>query len=482
MNYRSNSQRDFVTGLDRGSRHGCTWTRLHWLLLAGLPIAGLLVLSLSSNDANALRIKETALALPEAASSQPAEAVDHSGDIAPGRATGAVAANTSEETARDTGEASPAQPEAAQSQPDWKTVKVKKGDSLAKIFAAEKLSPSQLHAVLNSGPIAKKLTRIYPGQELAFLIDPDKGLLELRYDLDALNTVQVRRNDDSYEAQLIVEVAERRTTSTAGTIENSLFMAAQEAGLPEKITMELANIFGWDIDFALDIRSGDQFAVVYEELFLNGEKIGLGNIIAAEFTNRGKTHQALRFADSKGDAAYYAPNGRSMRKAFIRTPVSFARISSRFSLGRKHPILNRIRAHKGVDYAAPRGTAVKATGNGKIVYLGRKGGYGKTVVIKHGTKYSTLYAHLSRYKRGLKKGNRVQQGQIIGYVGSTGLATGPHLHYEFLVNGVHRNPLTVKLPSASPLPKKYREDFKQVTETSLALLELAKNEAVALRN
>jgi murein DD-endopeptidase MepM/ murein hydrolase activator NlpD len=375
-----------------------------------------------------------------------------------------------------------ATPEAPKQKPqNWKSVTVKIGDSLAKIFASEKLDPRQLQAVLKSGPAAKQLTRIHPGQILNFLTTPETGLVALKYDLDALNTIQVKRVDEKFETQLIVQVPERRTTSTAGEIENSLFLAAQQAGLPEKVTMELANIFGWDIDFALDIRSGDSFAVVYEELFLNGEMIGPGNIIAAEFTNRGKTHQALRFADAKGDVDYYAPNGRSMRKAFIRTPVAFSRISSKFNMGRRHPILNRIRAHKGVDYAAPRGTPVKTAGNGKIVHLGRKGGYGKTIVIKHGTKYSTLYAHLSRFQRGLKHGSRVRQGQIIGYVGSTGLATGPHLHYEFRLNGKHRNPLTVKLPSASPLPKKYRDDFKQVTESSLALLQLAKHESVALK-
>ena len=470
MHYRQASQRDFQASARPGIRLR-SFSLFHWIALA-LPLLGIALLTLTSNDAKALRIKETPLALPGISSS----ATDTEKNN-PSRAETTDSHTNQPVATTDKNTAIPAQEE----QSNWKTVTVKKGDSLAKIFIREKLDPLQLHSVLKSGPAAKQLTRIYPGQTLKLLTSADQGLLELKYDMDALNTIQVKRTADKFETQLIVKVPERRTTSTAGVIENSLFMSAQKAGLPEKITMELANIFGWDIDFALDIRSGDEFAVVYEELFLNGEMIGPGHIIAAEFRNRGKTHQALRFANSKGDVDYYAPDGRSLRKAFIRTPVSFSRISSRFSLGRKHPVLNRIRAHKGVDYAAPRGTPIKATGNGKIVFRGRKGGYGKTVVIKHGRKYSTLYAHMSRYQRGLKTGSRVRQGQIIGYIGSTGLATGPHLHYEFRINGRHRNPLTVKLPSASPLPKKYRDDFKQITESSLALLQLAKHESIALK-
>ncbi len=477
MIYRPDSRRDYQAST--GSRQAArtrSLTPIHWIALL-LPLLGVVLLSLPSNDAKALRIKETPLDLPgvtvestETISKTEVSAKPGKSEPEPDSAVAPASAETA-----------PTPAVAQEILQNWKTVTVKNGDSLAKIFAKESLDPSQLHAVLKSGPAAKQLTRIYPGQKLNLLISDEAGLLELNYDLDALNTIQVKRTADSYETQLIVTVPERRTTSTAGSIENSLFMAAQKAGLPEKVTMELANIFAWDIDFALDIRSGDEFAVVYEELFLNGELIGTGNIIAAEFTNRGKTHQALRFANTKGDVDYYTPEGRSLRRAFIRSPVSFARISSKFSLGRKHPILNRIRSHKGVDYAASRGTPIKAAGSGKIIYQGRKGGYGKTVVIKHGTKYSTLYAHMSRYKSGLKRGSRVQQGQIIGYVGSTGLATGPHLHYEFRVNGTHRNPLTVKLPSASPLPKKYREDFKLVTESSLALLQLAKHESIALK-
>jgi murein DD-endopeptidase MepM/ murein hydrolase activator NlpD len=227
------------------------------------------------------------------------------------------------------------------------------------------------------------------------------------------------------------------------------------------MTMELASIFGWDIDFALDIRKGDEFVVLYDELYLDGEKVGEGHILAATFINQGKTYQAVRYTDGSGVTDYYSPDGKVMHKTFLRTPVEYTRISSGFSLGRLHPILNRIRAHKGVDYAAPTGTPVKVTANGKIIFEGRKGGYGNTVIVQHGNHYSTLYGHLSRFSSGLSSGSSVRQGQVIGYVGMTGLATGPHLHYEFRIDGVHHDPLTVKLPGSEPLDKAYLADFRE---------------------
>ena len=229
----------------------------------------------------------------------------------------------------------------------------------------------------------------------------------------------------------------------------------------------------------MDIRKGDQFTILYEDQYVDGEFIGHGNILAAEFINNGRRYQAVRYTDSGGKTDYYSLDGMIMRFVFFRTPVELARISSGFNLKRKHPILNKIRAHKGVDYAASRGTPIKSTGNGKIVHRGKKGGYGKTIVIKHGTKYSTLYAHMSNYRKGLKVGSRVKQGQVIGYIGSSGLATGPHLHYEFRVNGVHRNPLRIKLPGAEPLKKKYHEDFNRKADALLAQMDLVRNVQLA---
>jgi murein DD-endopeptidase MepM/ murein hydrolase activator NlpD len=244
--------------------------------------------------------------------------------------------------------------------------------------------------------------------------------------------------------------------------------------------MDLANIFGYDIDFALDIRDGDEFEVIYEEKLVEGKKVGTGNILAARFTNRGKLYSAVRYTNSQGNSTYYRADGSSMRRAFIRTPVDFARISSRFSNGRRHPVLNKIRAHKGVDYAAPRGTPIKATGDGKVVLAGRKGGYGNTVVIQHGQRYRTLYAHMNGFAKGIRNGSKVSQGQIIGYVGTTGLSTGPHLHYEFQVNGVHVDPLSQKLPMADPIAGTERKRFLQQSQPLLARMEQERATQLAL--
>ena len=255
-------------------------------------------------------------------------------------------------------------------------------------------------------------------------------------------------------------------------------MSGSRAGLSDNTIMQLAGIFGWDIDFALDIRNGDQFSVIYETRYLDGEKIGDGDIIAAEFTNQGKSYQAVRYTDAANDNEYYSASGRSMRKAFLRTPVKFSRISSRFTKKRWHPVLKKWRSHRGVDYAASRGTPVKATSNGKITHRGRKGGYGKAVFIQHGKTYTTVYGHLNSYAKGLRKGSKVKQGQIIGYVGSTGLATGPHLHYELRVNGVHRNPRTVALPKADPIASSERAAFEQIA--SVRLEQLSNNKRIML--
>lgn len=364
----------------------------------------------------------------------------------------------------------------------WHEVTVKRGDNLAYIFAKLDIPPQQLHTITSKGGAARNLKNIYPGQTLRIMTSKQDDLLQLQYQIDRLSKLEIKRNGDDFDISTEHKIPERRTAHASGIITSSLFLAAQEAKLSGALTMELAGIFAWDIDFALDIREGDQFTVLYEEVFLEGEKIDNGNILAAEFINRGKTYQAFRYTDAGGKSDYYSLDGKSMRKAFLRTPVEFSRISSRFSMGRKHPILNTIRAHKGVDYAASRGTPIKSTGKGKIVHRSRKGGYGNTVIIQHGTKYNTLYAHMSRFKRGQKVGSRVKQGDIIGYIGSSGLATGPHLHYEFRINGVHRNPLKVKLPGAAPLRKKYLEDFKNKAHTLVTRLDTVRSTQLASNN
>ncbi len=251
--------------------------------------------------------------------------------------------------------------------------------------------------------------------------------------------------------------------------------------MPYGLALDMANIFGYDIDFAQDLRKGDTFEILYEEKTLNGQAVGTGNILTARFTNRGKVYTAVRYTDKNGNTSYYSADGSSLRKAFIRTPVDFARISSRFSNGRKHPILNKIRAHKGVDYAAPRGTPIKAAGDGRVVLAGRKGGYGNTVIIKHGQRYQTLYAHMNGFAKGIRSGTNVKQGQIIGYIGTTGLSTGPHLHYEFQVNGVHVDPLSQKLPISDPIHPSEKQRFAQHSQPLLAKLDSNNNTQVALK-
>ncbi|HED17040.1 MAG TPA: peptidase M23 [Gammaproteobacteria bacterium] len=362
----------------------------------------------------------------------------------------------------------------------WQTIKVKSGDSMARIFKRAELSASELHAILKSGSKAKKLRNIHPGQKLRFATGPNGQLEQLQYKINEITTLEIKRAQSSYQSRLITRNYETRITHAAGTIHHSLFLAGMEAGLTDSMTMDLAGIFGWDIDFALDIRSGDRFVVVYEEKYLDGRKVRNGNILAAEFFNNNKTYRSIRYTDANGNTGFYDADGRSMRKAFLRTPVDFSRISSRFSSGRKHPVLNRIRAHKGVDYAASRGTPIRATGDGKIIYRGRKGGYGKAVIIRHGSRYTTLYAHMNNYNRKARLGSRVKQGQVIGYVGSSGLATGPHLHYEFRLNGVHRNPLTVRLPKSASLAKKYLPDFKQTADPLLSRLDTLNRTLLAM--
>ncbi|MCF6282800.1 MAG: peptidoglycan DD-metalloendopeptidase family protein [Candidatus Polarisedimenticolaceae bacterium] len=353
----------------------------------------------------------------------------------------------------------------------WLTHTVKSGDTLAKIFSAKGLSANLLHRIVTSSKESAKLARIRPGQELRIQLDAEGEFIALVQVIDAIHSLEIRRTTEGFIANKVQQAVEYRTAFTSGTITQSLFISAKEAGLPDPLIMSLANIFGWDIDFALEIRQGDRFTVIYREEYLNGKKLRNGPILAAEFINRGKSFQAIRYTDAAGESNYFTPEGDSVRKAFLRSPVDFRRISSRFQRERYHPVLGRKRPHRGVDYAARTGTPVKASGDGKIIFRGRKGGYGKTVIVQHGGGITTLYAHLNSYMLKRRVGSRVKQGQTIGFVGKTGVATGPHLHYEFRLNGAHRNPLTVKLPAANPIAKAMREDFK--IQTAPLTMQLA---------
>ncbi|MFT0213116.1 peptidoglycan DD-metalloendopeptidase family protein [Pseudomonas sp. F1_0610] len=367
--------------------------------------------------------------------------------------------------------------------PTNKVVKltINSGDTLSSMFNQAGLTNSTMYKVLNSHKEAKAFSRLNAGQELVFELSPEGDLISLSIALNKLESISAVKDPetDNFKFAKDVIVPEIEKQYTRGVIHSSLMGASKEANLPYSTTLALANIFGYDIDFAQDIRSGDEFELIYEKKTVNGQMVGAGKILAARFVNKGKEYTAIRYADSHGIASYYTAEGRSMRKAFIRTPVEFSRISSRFNPGRRHPVLNKIRAHKGVDYAAPTGTPIVATGNGTVIHAGWRGGYGNTVIIKHGNSYQTLYAHMKNIAKGLKSGSRVTQGQVVGYVGMTGLATGPHLHYEFQVNGTHVDPLSQKLPTADPLNSKELARFKTISQPLMAQMDTERKTMLA---
>ena len=361
-------------------------------------------------------------------------------------------------------------PEAAENSDfdlSWKEQRVASGDNLSTLFQRAKLSPIDVYKV-SSSKAGKALRNLYPGETFRFGVNSDGLLAELHYIKSPLESHVFTYKNGSYIAEQKLRQPEVLLSYREGVIKDSLYMSGKQANLPDKLIMELANIFGWDIDFVFDIRRGDSFSLTYEDRYLEGEKLETGNIIAASFTNRGKTYQAVRYTNSKGRSNYYTPEGRSMRKAFLRTPLDIFRISSGFNLRRKHPIHKKIKAHRGVDYAAPRGTPVYSAGDGKVIAAGYSKANGNYVFVQHGQTYTTKYLHLNRKK--VRKGQTVRQRQLIGTVGSTGYATGPHLHYEFLVNGVHRNPRTVKLPQSQPIAKAEKAAFLKATTSRLAKL------------
>jgi murein DD-endopeptidase MepM/ murein hydrolase activator NlpD len=361
-------------------------------------------------------------------------------------------------------------PTAAPIAPQPKEFTVQSGDSLSLIFRRAGLNDRDIYELFSDSQAAKALRKIKPGQQLSFLVN-NSQLQTLTYQIDILESLTFTRAEKGFDTINTSLTPEIKHAFSQGVIDSSLYMAGKRAGLSTSLTMELANIFGWDIDFALDIQKGDSFKVMYEEQLLDGKRIGNGKILAAEFTNDGKTFKAVRYTDKDGVSRYYTPDGRGMQKAFLRSPIEFARISSHFSLSRKHPVLHIIRAHKGTDYAAARGTPIRAAGDGKISLAGRKGGYGNCIVINHSSGYQTLYGHMHNFAKGMRAGVRVNQGDIIGYVGSTGLASGPHLHYEFHVNGQVRNPVTVTLPKATGIDKTQLAHFNEATLPLIAQLD-----------
>jgi murein DD-endopeptidase MepM/ murein hydrolase activator NlpD len=365
--------------------------------------------------------------------------------------------------------------------PDYESllVTIERGDTLDRIFRRNDLDLGDLAEIARLPEAKDHLRMLRPGDEVEIRHDGDGDVVGLFRALELTSALEVSRGKDGFSASIVERPVEKRRRIAYGRIESSLFESGADAGLSDKMIMNLAGIFAWDVDFVLDIRRDDNYYIIYEELWQDGEYAADGDIVAAEFNNNGRTYKAVRYADDNGRSDYFTPEGRSVRKAFVRAPVDFTRISSSFNPRRRHPILNTIRAHRGVDYAAPRGTPVKAAGDGKIIFRGVKGGYGNAVILQHGGNITTLYAHLNGFDRNALINQRVKQGQTIGYVGDSGLATAPHLHYEYRLNGVHRNPRTVKLPQAEPIGDRYMQDFLALARPILEELEAYKQTRVA---
>jgi murein DD-endopeptidase MepM/ murein hydrolase activator NlpD len=347
---------------------------------------------------------------------------------------------------------------------------VGRNDTLDAIFRRLAWAKADLAAIRNLPGIRQSLDFLKPGDAIRVTHLNDGGIEELSRKVSETETLKVVRGDGGFAAQIINDPVQTRIRTASATIDSSLFQAAEAAEISDLVALKLANVFAWDIDFVLDIREGDRFTAVYEQVYQDGRYLRDGEVLAAEFVNAGKVYRAIRFTAEDGSTGYYTPDGKPMRKAFLRAPVDFTRVSSGFNTARLHPVLNIIRGHMGTDYAAPTGTPVHAAGDGRVNFEGIRGGYGKSIVLAHGSGVSTLYGHLSRFAKNLRTGAHVTQGDVIGYVGMTGLATGPHLHYEFLMNGVHMNPQTVRLPGAEPLHPAALAKFRTVAAPLLGSL------------
>ncbi|NVK21893.1 MAG: peptidoglycan DD-metalloendopeptidase family protein [Kangiellaceae bacterium] len=364
---------------------------------------------------------------------------------------------------------------------DWRKVTVSNGDSLAKIFKNQGFSSKDLHYIMKSGDQIKKLQKIRPGHELEFAANDDDSFQALRYPYSLSETLVVTKtNDKQFDVSIDKKAVEYKQRFATATISSSFYNAGKEANLPDGVIMELAGVFEYDIDFALEIRKGDNFSVLYQEKYIDGKKVGYGDILSAEFTNQGDHYAAVQYTDSNNRTAYYSPEGKALRKSFLRAPLKFNYVSSNFNPKRFHPIQKRVKPHRGVDYRAPTGTPVRAAGDGRVVKSAYNKYNGHYVFIQHGNNVVTKYLHFS--KRAVKSGERVKQGQIVGYVGSTGMSQAPHLHYEFVVGGVHRNPRTVKLPHAAPVPKTELARFKEQTKPLLEKLQTERTTYFARAN
>lgn len=364
----------------------------------------------------------------------------------------------------------------------WQADKIRRDDTLGSLMARLNIRSAQAIDFLSRNPEASALaSQLRPGRSIQAQTDVDGDLLKLEYQLGSDSVLHIERDTDgNYQVHTAAPKLETHSVLKSAEIQSSLFAATDSVDIPDQVAIQMAEIFSSDIDFHSDLRRGDRFVVVYEASYNNGELVKTGKVLASEFVNKGNVYRAVLYRNPEGGESYYTPEGKSMHKSFLRSPLEFSRISSGFSLGRYHPILQRMRAHKGVDYAAPTGTRVKASSDGVVAFVGKKGGYGNVIILQHRNDIRTVYGHLSRFAKGLHRGDKVNQGDIIGYVGMSGMATGPHLHYEFLLHGKHRDPLKVALPTAEPLPPKYKADFMASSAALTAQLNLLSSSNIAL--
>ena len=355
----------------------------------------------------------------------------------------------------------------------WYKERVRRDDTLSTILSRLNIRNRDAIDYISHNNAANEIgMNLKPGNEFEAQTDIDGNLIALEYQLDNDNYIAINQTDTGYETSKIAHKLVKRPILKSAEIKSSLFGATDDANIPDSVAIQVAEMFESEIDFHTDLRRGDHFNVIYEGNYDQGELLKTGDVLAAEFVNNGKTYRAIGYRDSNGEMHYYTPDGKSLHKSFLRSPLEFTRISSGFSLGRFHPVLQRMRAHKGVDMAAPTGTRVKASGDATVDFVGQKGGYGNVIVLRHANGVSTVYGHLSRFAAGLHRGEKVAQGEVIGFVGMTGLATGPHLHYEFLLNGEHRDPMKVALPKADPINAQNKVAFDAVSNQLSAQLNL----------
>ncbi len=374
-------------------------------------------------------------------------------------------------------------PETSASLTFWRQVNIKRGDTIAAILARLEINARDTADFLQAARESKAMRRLVPGKTIYAQTTTEGELSMMRYFYDKEKLFLMEKVDDAFHMSEQKIELDKQIKMKTGTVNSSLFAATDKAGIPNNVAAEITEIFASDIDFYRDLRKGDRFNVVYETMHDNdGEQAKAGRVLAVEYINNEKSHQAVYFQSPNGEGGYYTPEGKSLRKQFLRAPLSFSRISSGFTKARFHPVLKKWRAHKGIDYAAPTGTPVMATASGKVSFAGTQRGYGKLIILAHDEKYDTAYGHLSGFAKGLRNGKRVNQGDVIGYVGATGMATGPHLHYELRVNGVQQDPRKVVLPSAPPIASKGMAAFKKETESLVARLGILRNTQLAALN